>query len=191
MLKNNLELQRHTLWQRWVLLGAAAALSAACATTPMPQQNTSSFHKSSIGDLEPLFEDSYSEIQMGGIDEVLFHAISLMGTPYKWGGNTPEEGFDCSGLIRYVFDESAGVRLPRTTTQMISTPAPSVRRSRLQSGDVVFFATNGGRRVSHAGIYVGEGRFIHAPSTGNNVRIDKLDNPYWNRAYISAKRFLN
>lgn len=191
MIKSDDKQQPKTLWQRWVLLGVAAALSAACATTPVPQQNSSAFHKSSIGDLEPLFEDSYSEIQMGGIDEVLFHAISLMGTPYKWGGNTPEEGFDCSGLIRYVFDESAGVRLPRTTAQMISAPAPSVSRNRLQSGDVVFFATNGGRRVSHAGIYVGEGRFIHAPSAGSNVRIDKLENPYWSRAYISAKRFLH
>ncbi|HLR16667.1 MAG TPA: C40 family peptidase [Alcanivoracaceae bacterium] len=174
------------------MLITAAAFTAACATAPMPQQQTSSFQRNSIGhNLEPLFEDSYSEIQLGGIDDVLFHAISLMGIPYKWGGTTPDEGFDCSGLIRYVFDESAGVRLPRTTAQMISAPAPNVKRSRLQSGDVVFFATNGGRRVSHAGIYVGEGRFIHAPSTGSSVRIDKLENPYWSSAYISAKRFLD
>ncbi len=122
--------------------------------------------------------------------DVLMHAIGLVGTPYRWGGNTPETGFDCSGLIRYVFQHSAQVDLPRTTGQMWQHKGKKVSRSQLQSGDVVFFATNGGRRVSHAGIYVGEGRFVHAPSSGGTVRLDSMKNPYWQRTYLSAKRFL-
>lgn len=123
-------------------------------------------------------------------DDVLFRAIGLVGTPYRYGGNTPQSGFDCSGLIKFVYAESAGLQLPRTTTDMFRTKAPNVSRRQLQSGDVVFFATAGGRRVSHAGIYVGEGRFVHAPSSGGTVRLDSLDSPYWQKAYLNAKRFI-
>lgn len=123
-------------------------------------------------------------------EDVLMHAIGLVGTPYQWGGNTPDSGFDCSGLIRYVFDRSASVNLPRTTEQMWSQGGRSINRRQLKSGDVVFFATNGGKRVSHAGIYVGEGRFVHAPSSGGTVRLDQIDSPYWQKTYLAAKRFI-
>ena len=82
------------------------------------------------------------------------------------------------------------IKLPRTTAEMIKVKAPVIERSQLRSGDVVFFATNGGRRVSHAGIYVGENRFVHAPSTGGRVRMDSLQSPYWSKAYLQAKRYL-
>lgn len=122
--------------------------------------------------------------------DVLFRAIGLVGTPYRWGGNTPESGFDCSGLIGYVYRGAAGVSLPRTTTQM-SQRGVEVGRSALQVGDLLFFATSGGRRVSHAGIYVGGGRFVHAPSSGGTVRLDRLDNSYWQKTYLTAKRVLD
>lgn len=123
-------------------------------------------------------------------EDVLMHAIGLVGTPYRWGGNTPESGFDCSGLIRYVFDRSANIYLPRTTEQMWAQGGSRVSRKNLKSGDVVFFATSGGKRVSHAGIYVGEGRFVHAPSSGGTVRLDDLEASYWQRTYLTAKRFI-
>ncbi|NLC09082.1 MAG: C40 family peptidase [Gammaproteobacteria bacterium] len=123
-------------------------------------------------------------------DDVLFRAFGLVGTPYKYGGNTPESGFDCSGLIKFVYSDTVGLQLPRTTGAMMQTKAPVVPRNQLRSGDIVFFATSGGRRVSHAGIYVGEGRFVHAPSTGGTVRLDSLDSQYWKKAYLQAKRFL-
>lgn len=123
-------------------------------------------------------------------DDVLIRAIGLVGTPYRWGGNTPDGGFDCSGLIGYVYRDATGLQLPRSTREMIGMRAPVVGREGLQSGDVVFFATNGGRNVSHAGIYVGEGRFVHAPRTGGTVRLDSLDSPYWQRAFLEAKRVL-
>lgn len=123
-----------------------------------------------------------------GAEDVLFRALGLVGTPYRYGGNTPAGGFDCSGLIGYVYRDAAGVRLPRSTRELISMRAPAVGRNALQSGDLVFFATNGGSQVSHAGIYVGDGRFVHAPSSGGTVRLDSLSNSYWQRTYLEAKR---
>lgn len=121
-------------------------------------------------------------------DEVLFRAIGLVGTPYVWGGNTPDSGFDCSGLITFVYHDVTNVRLPRTTREMLTIQAPQVKRNQWQSGDILFFATGRSRQVSHAGIYVGEGRFVHAPSKGGTVRLDSIENSYWSKAYLSAKR---
>lgn len=122
-------------------------------------------------------------------NEVIFRAISLVGTPYRYGGTNPDTGFDCSGLIGFVFNEAAGLRLPRTTRELIDIDARTVDRSDLQAGDLVYFNSRGGR-VSHIGIYVGENRFVHAPSSGGVVRIDKLDTPYWTKFYVGAKRLL-
>ena len=123
-------------------------------------------------------------------NDVLISAIGLVGTPYRYGGNTPDSGFDCSGLIGYVYRNSAGISLPRSTREMIKLRAPNVGRDQLQSGDLVFFATSGGGQVSHAGIYVGEGRFVHAPSSGGTVRLDYLSQTYWQKNYLGAKRVL-
>jgi cell wall-associated NlpC family hydrolase len=124
----------------------------------------------------------------GGAEDVLFRALGLVGTPYRYGGNTPAGGFDCSGLIGFVYRDAAGISLPRSTRELIGMRAPSVGRDALRSGDLVFFATSGGRTVSHAGIYVGDGRFVHAPSSGGTVRLDSLSNTYWQRTYLNAKR---
>ena len=123
-------------------------------------------------------------------DDVLMRASGVVGTPYRWGGNTPDSGFDCSGLIKYVYRDAAGISLPRSTREMIVMRAPTVDAKSLQSGDLVFFATSGGSQVSHAGIYVGEGRFVHAPSSGGTVRLDYLSNSYWAKAYLQAKRVI-
>ncbi|MCQ4323262.1 NlpC/P60 family protein [Stutzerimonas stutzeri] len=127
----------------------------------------------------------------GTAEEVLFSALGLVGTPYRYGGNTPDGGFDCSGLINYVYRGAAGVALPRTTREMNAMRGATIRRNDLKAGDLLFFATSGGRRVSHAAIYVGEGRFVHAPSTGGTVRLDSLSNSYWQQNYLSAKRVLD
>jgi cell wall-associated NlpC family hydrolase len=120
---------------------------------------------------------------------VLMRAIGLVGTPYHYGGNTPQGGFDCSGLVQFVFRDTAGIRLPRSTRELVAIDAPAVRRDELQPGDLVFFAPGGGG-ASHIGIYVGEGRFVHAPSTGGTVRLDLLDSEYWRRSYSGARRVL-
>ncbi|MFB0962967.1 MAG: C40 family peptidase [Pseudomonas sp.] len=162
------------------LLGLLTVLLlSACSTKgPVDQQAATSYQQPSTA-FNP------------AADEVLLRAIGLVGTPYVWGGNTPSSGFDCSGLIGFVYQEVAGIRLPRTTQQMLHMPGQQVSRNQLQSGDIIFFATAGRGRVSHAGIYVGEGRFVHAPSNGGTVRLDSVNAAYWNKAYLQAKRVLS
>jgi len=121
-------------------------------------------------------------------NDVLFRAIGLVGTPYRYGGNTPESGFDCSGLVGYVFHDAAGVALPRTAQEIADIGAPHVRRSELDSGDVVLFGRRG--HIDHVGIYVGRGRFVHAPNSGGTVRLDHLDAPYWNEHFSGALRIM-
>ena len=120
-------------------------------------------------------------------NDILFRAIGLVGTPYRYGGNTPEGGFDCSGLVDYVFRDVAGIDLPRTAREIGEINAPTVKRNQLESGDLVFFG-HGVHHTSHIGIYVGRGRFVHAPNQGGTVRLDLLDAPYWNKHYSSAVR---
>ena len=120
---------------------------------------------------------------------VTLRALSLVGTPYRYGGNTPDSGFDCSGLVNYVYRDMLDLRLPRSSRELAQVQGPRLERNRLASGDLVFFGS--GREVSHVGIYVGEGRFVHAPSSGGTVRLDRLDGPYWVSHYSGAKRVLD
>nr|WP_255610869.1 C40 family peptidase [Lysobacter sp. ESA13C] len=124
----------------------------------------------------------------GAANAVLMRAISLVGTPYRYGGNTPDSGFDCSGLVNYVYRDMLALSLPRTSRDLASYQGPRIEPMRLAAGDLVFFGSKG--NVSHVGIYVGEGRFVHAPSTGGTVRLDHLDGPYWVSHYSGAKRVL-
>lgn len=120
---------------------------------------------------------------------VLMRAISLVGTPYRWGGNTPEGGFDCSGLVNYVFRDMLEVRLPRTSRELFGLQGPRIAPGQLAGGDLVFFGSGGA--VSHVGIYVGEGRFVHAPNSGGTVRLDRLDGSWWREHYTGARRLLH
>jgi len=163
---------------RVALLSLAALLSACANRTPPAPVVVQKAVFSTPDETSPVASD------------VLFRALGLVGTPYRWGGNTPDSGFDCSGLIKYVYHDMAGISLPRTTREMIVMPAQTVGQDKLQTGDLLFFATNGGSQVSHAGIYVGEGRFVHAPATGGTVKLDSLGKAYWQKAYLNAKRVL-
>ena len=120
---------------------------------------------------------------------VLMRAISLVGTPYRYGGSTPEGGFDCSGLVNYVYRDMLDLRLPRSSRELAEYQGPRIEPARLATADLVFFGSGGS--VSHVGIYVGEGRFVHAPTTGGTVRLDHLDGPYWRDHYSGAKRVLH
>jgi cell wall-associated NlpC family hydrolase len=119
---------------------------------------------------------------------VLFRALALVGTPYRYGGNTPEGGFDCSGLVGYVFRDAAGVVLPRNSAEIGALKSPNVGLHELMSGDLVFFGS--GRSITHVGIYVGEGRFVHAPNSGGTVRLDRLDARGWRENFRHGKRIL-
>ncbi len=119
---------------------------------------------------------------------VMMRALGLVGTPYRYGGNTPESGFDCSGLVTYVYRDMLALNLPRTSRELAAIQGPKIAPDRLTTGDLVFFGDKG--NVWHVGIYVGEGRFVHAPSTGGTVRLDQLDGAYWRDHYTGAKRVL-
>ena len=118
----------------------------------------------------------------------LAFAKSMMGTPYKWGGETPQEGFDCSGLVQWAYAK-AGVSLPRVTDQQFVAPGGvPVKRRDLLPGDLVFFRDSTGY-VHHVGISLGGDRFVGAPHTGAKVRIDSLDTPYWAKEFAGGRRF--
>jgi cell wall-associated NlpC family hydrolase len=115
-------------------------------------------------------------------------ALSLVGIDYRYGGETPERGLDCSGLIRYVFQEVTGVTLPRTAKEL-SRIGEKVRPQELVPGDLVFFNTRH-FAFSHVGIYLGDDRFIHAPSRGGEVGVAMLSSNYWQRRYSGARRLV-
>lgn len=119
-------------------------------------------------------------------NSLMSYAQSLIGTPYKYGGNSPDSGFDCSGFIGHVFQHSQGIRLPRSTNEIRYAGKP-VRNNGLHVGDLVFFNTLK-REFSHVGIYLGDDRFIHAPSSGGSVRVENMQDNYWRHRYNGARR---
>lgn len=120
------------------------------------------------------------------IQAVLQRAMGLLGTPYRWGGTSPDSGFDCSGLVNYVFRTTLGIELPRVSRDMASN-GEKVERAALAAGDLVFFGRRG-KRVDHVGIYLGDGRFVHAPRTGRDVTVSSLDTGYWAGRFLQARR---
>ncbi len=117
--------------------------------------------------------------------EVIMTALGLLDSKYSYGGDHPSLGFDCSGLVAYVFDTAAAHKLPHNTAQIASISRP-VSKNQLKAGDLVFFNTLN-RPNSHMGIYLGDGQFINAPSSGGRVRIDSLHNPWFASRYTSAR----
>lgn len=117
---------------------------------------------------------------------VVAEAQALMGAAYRPGGAGPD-GFDCSGLVQYLYARY-GVQLPRTSARQF-TAGEGVSTRRILPGDLVFFRING-RSVSHVGLWLGDGRFLHAPSVGRHVRVDDLDTPYWSRRFAGVRRVI-
>lgn len=121
-----------------------------------------------------------------GAQELAVYALGLLGVRYRFGGESPESGLDCSGLVRHVFQQVTGVTLPRTAAEM-SRVGDGVAKHELEPGDLVFFNT---RRMpfSHVGIYLGGNRFVHAPARGREVEVADLGNRYWQRQFDGARR---
>jgi len=115
--------------------------------------------------------------------QIVFTAMQMVGVPYQWGGSTPE-GFDCSGLVQYAYS-NAGLRLPRTAEAQLDASAPLTLEN-AQAGDLLFFRDGG--HTSHVAIYLGQGRFVHAPSTGGQVSLDSFGNAYWRMRFARAGR---
>ncbi|MFA9438456.1 C40 family peptidase [Uliginosibacterium sp. sgz301328] len=124
-----------------------------------------------------------------GVQSLLDKGLSFLGIKYRFGGNGPENGgFDCSGLVRRVFGDAMGLNLPRTAADMAKL-GDKVNRNELKPGDLVFFNTMR-RSFSHVGIYLGDNRFLHAPSKGSVVRVEEIDGRYWQKRFNGARRLL-
>ncbi len=121
-----------------------------------------------------------------GKGNVVPYAKTLIGTPYHYGGQTPKTGFDCSGFVRYVYLKTEGIELPRTAEGM-SRVGVRIKGNQLRPGDLVFYSTQGSP-YSHVGIYVGDAKFIHSPSTGKRVEIVDMSQHYWQEHYNGARR---
>lgn len=120
---------------------------------------------------------------------VVTRALKAIGTPYRWGGTTPGKGLDCSGLVKYAFNDVREVDLPRTSRAMAESQGQKVDRKDLKPGDLLFFNIKS-RKINHVAIYLGNDRFVHAPRRGKKVMVDTLKKPYWNSHYKVAKRVL-
>lgn len=153
---------------RWWLMAGLAAALAGCAGPSGPRHTGQAF----------------IQIDAAQRTEVVMTALSLLDTKYRYGSARPAGGFDCSGLVKYVFATATRTTLPHNTDQIAQLSRPVPRRD-LQPGDLVFFNTLG-QPNSHMGIYLGDGRFINAPSTGGQVRVDSLDNPYYRKHFQSV-----
>lgn len=152
-----------------------ALLVSGCSTAPTPSSSVSG--RSARGTTSTLSSDQASNIAI--------HALGLVGTPYRYGGNTPDSGFDCSGLIGYVYRNEVGTPPPRTVAALGGW-GENLDADELRTGDLVIFGR--ASRPTHAGIYVGAGRFVHAPSTGGTVRLDVLTSGYWARQSPAYRR---
>ena len=152
-----------------------ALLLGGCSTAPRVQRDFAGFESAAMP----------SRLSQAQADDITIYALGLVGTPYRYGGNTPEAGFDCSGLIGHVYRSRAGVTPPRTVASLKNW-GWQVRSDGIRSGDLVLFARNS--VVNHAGIYVGGGRFVHAPSTGGAVRMDYLNSTYWAAQQLAFRR---
>ncbi len=124
-------------------------------------------------------------ISQEAADDVTIYALGLVGTPYRYGGNTPDSGFDCSGLIGHVYRSRARLNLPRSVSGL-QYWGRQIDADELRTGDLVVFGRTDS--ATHAGIYVGEGRFVHAPSSGGEVRLDRLNSKYWAAQKVAYRR---
>ena len=147
---------------------------AGCSTAPTSRNSS-----------YPTVQNVPARLSLDQANDVTFYAVSLVGTPYRYGGNTPDTGFDCSGLIRYVYKSRANVASPRTVASLVGW-GQSVPANAVKTGDLVVFIQGG--TATHAGIYVGEGRFVHAPSSGGMVRLDWLTSNYWSKQQVTFRR---
>lgn len=136
----------------------------------------------------PPTEASLGQKMRDSASDMVVRSMNFLGVPYQLGGTSESTGFDCSGFTRFIFEHSIGVMLPRRAEEQARAPGlMSIRREELKPGDLVFFNTLR-RTFSHVGIYIGEGKFIHAPRTGAFVRVEDMRFTYWSKRFTGARR---
>jgi cell wall-associated NlpC family hydrolase len=169
--------------KKLIFITLFAFSSSGCATD-LTAQSPSNKNLATINDNSQ--SNTLSQRWASKAQEVLIQALSLTGIEYKYGGSSPDTGFDCSGFVRYVFSQATQLTLP-PTARAISQVGMSVKKDELQPGDLVFFNTLKSA-FSHVGIYIGNNQFIHAPRTGEVVRVENMNNSYWLSRFNGAKR---
>ncbi len=138
--------------------------------------------------LQPSSQSAFVRQVRDTASEMVLTAMNFLGVPYRRGGSSTEAGFDCSGFTRHVFEMSLGLVLPRRAAEQASAPGLfAIKREELKPGDLVFFNTLK-HAFSHVGIYIGEGRFIHSPRSGSEVRLEDMRLAYWTQRYNGARR---
>ena len=170
------------LQPQYLLSIVLALSSASCAAVEPAPKLTEAQINAEVTQYEEQSAENWSDRAR----EVLVNALSLTGIRYKYGGSSPETGFDCSGFVRYVFKQAASLTLPRSAIE-ISQLGTTVPKNELQPGDLVFFNTLKSA-FSHVGIYLGNNRFIHSPSSGGKVRVENMEDGYWAKHYNGAQR---
>ena len=165
-------------WKARAAVALITALLAACGTAPK---------KPAPKPRPPITLSGLSADGAGR--EILMVTMGLIGLDYRFGGSNPEAGLDCSGMVGYIYRNAVGVELPRTAAQIADVARP-IPDSQLRVGDLVFFNTSG-KPFSHMGIYVGDGKFAHAPSSNSQIRLDYLSNSYFAARYQGARTVFN
>lgn len=167
-------------------LFATTTLAAVPAPTAMPSPTPALMSSGRMALTATEASTTPKMSRAAAVDMLLTMAWTMRDIPYRWGGHAPSTGFDCSGLVRYVYRHALGLDLPHRA-RLQYRMGEHVARGDLKPGDLVFFRTEGSH-VSHVGIYLDNGRFLDAPSSGEVVQVDNLDNPYWSRHYVGARR---
>jgi hypothetical protein len=177
---------------RWIaaFLFACCVASAAQAAPPAPADMPDDMEQVLIE--RGLIRQTLGHIEHVGqtmrdtTSELVVTALGFLGVPYRRGGNSAESGFDCSGFVRAVYSQTVGLVLPRRANEQAAV-TDKIEKRELQPGDLVFFNTMR-RAFSHVGIYVGDGKFVHAPRSGAKVRVEDMDSSYWRRRFDGARR---
>ena len=170
---------------RLLVITTFLLLAAAAHAAPLQDRTDDMEHV--LGDKRLISQlDQVRQTVVHRTSDLVVTAIGFLGVPYRYGGNTVETGFDCSGFVRAMYNQTVGHLLPRRAEEQAAATQP-VARAELKPGDLVFFNTMR-RAFSHVGIYVGEGKFIHAPRTGAQVRVEELNGSYWQRRFNGARR---
>jgi len=174
--------------------GSVPTPSAAPLLAPLPLANLAPALAQATLPADPAALVPTQDKDAGSADEasrlrqaLVALAMQLRDVRYVRGGHSPSTGFDCSGFVRYVFAHAIGLRLPANSARQFLAGA-RVKRGDMQPGDLVFFHTRGKKRISHVGIYLDNGRFIHSPSAGKSVEVSSLDEAYWAKRFAGARR---
>jgi cell wall-associated NlpC family hydrolase len=179
---------------KWLIIFALAACTGAHAMPGAPAEEDASRFVADPGLLTKLEQVSTKLERVGHTvtdraSDLVVTAMGFLGVPYKRGGNTAETGFDCSGFVRAMYEKTIGLVLPRRANEQAAATEAIDKRD-LRPGDLVFFNTMK-RAFSHVGIYVGEGKFIHSPKPGAQVRVEDMGQNYWQRRFDGARRVLS